>query len=137
MGFFDSHLFSAKSKATQQQEQEAYEIWAFPHGQKQRDNLQSLLYALFPKQTAPTTLIAFLTCKELYESELKKCGTREAAIDMMISKHNKFRQMVKKKDLALYIALVIADADIDDRCQYPTADEIRARVQETQRGKTK
>ena len=133
MSLFESQIFSWKSKATQKTEQEAYDKWAFPYGQKQRDNLQELLFAVYPKETVATTLIPFLTCKELYEKALKSSESRDGAVDALVNKQKKFKQIIRKKDMPMYIALVLADAGVDEKCQYPTAEEIRQRAQEIER----
>jgi len=130
MALGEFNMFSWKSKEAQKKEQEEYALWAFPHGQKQRDNLETLLKELFPKDNTAMILIAFLTCKELYEGELRSCGSRDEAIVEVISDQKKYRHLIKSKETAMYIALVIADADIDELCEYPTADEIRASAQE-------
>ena len=123
-------IFTWKSKSAQEREQEEYDKWAFPYGEKQRDKLQALLLSLYPKESIPTTLIPFLTCKELFEGIMKKSASRDEAIDVLINKQKKYKQILKKKDMTTYIALVLADADIDERCEYPDADEIRARTRE-------
>ena len=123
-------LFTWKSKAVQQKEQETYEKWAFPYGQKQRDALQKLLFEVYPKESVPTTLIPFLTCKELYEGILAKAGSRENAVDLMINKQKKYKQIIKKKTMSTYLALVLADADIDEQCEYPPVEEVLARAKE-------
>jgi len=126
-------MFSWKSKATQEREQEDYALWAFPHGEKQRENLEKLLLEVYPRETVPTTLIPFLTCKELYEGVLKKTGSREEAIETLINNVKKYKQIIKKKNMTTYIAFVLADAGIDESCEYPTADEIRASAQELEK----
>lgn len=128
MALGEFQLFTWKSKSTQQKEQEDYEKWAFPHGQKQRDALQKLLLEVYPKESVPTTLIPFLTCKELYEGVLKKAASQDDAIDIMINRQKKYKQIIKKKTMSTFLALVLADADTDDQCHYPSADEIKARA---------
>ena len=123
-------LFTWKSKSTQAKEQEEYARWAFPYGEKQREKLQALLLSVYPKESVPTTLIPFLTCKELYESILSKSASRDEAVDVLINKQKKYKRILKKRDMTTYIALVLADADIDERCEYPDADVIRERAQE-------
>jgi len=130
MALGEYQIFTWKSKATQEKEQEAYEKWAFPYGQKQRDALQELLFAVYPKESVPTTLIPFLTCKELYEGILVKAGSRDGAIDVLVNKQKKYKQIIKKKNMTTYLALVLADADVDEQCEYPTAEEILARAKE-------
>ena len=123
-------LFSFKSKETLKKEQEEYAKWAFPHGQAQRDAVEKLLAALFPKETPMMTLIPFLTCKELYEGMLSKSGSSEKAIDTLINEQRSYKQIIKKKDMAAYVALVLADAAIDEKCEYPDADGIKETIRE-------
>ena len=132
MALGEYQLLTWKSKATQQKEQEAYEKWAFPFGEKQRENLQALLLSVYPKESIPTTLIPFLTCKELYEGIMQK-SSRDEAVDILINKQKKYKRIIKKKDMTTYIALVQADAGIDESCEYPSADEIRERVQQLEK----
>jgi len=126
-------LFTWKSRSTQEKEQEEYARWAFPYGEKQREKLQALLLSVYPKESVPTTLIPFLTCKELYEGILRKSTSRDEAVDVLINKQKKYKRILKKKDMPTYIALVLADAGIDEQCEYPDADAIRARAQELER----
>jgi hypothetical protein len=125
-------MFSWKSKATQQKEQKEYAAWAFPYGQKQRDSIEKLLKEIYPKENASIALVSFLTCKELYEAVINKTGPCEnnVLIDKMLNEHKRYKQIIKMKDIPIYIALVIADSNIDDQCEYPAADEIRALAQE-------
>ena len=123
-------MFSWKSKATQAREQDEYEKWAFPYGDLQREKLQVLLLAVYPKGTIPTTLVPFLTCKELYEKALKKVESRDEAIDLLINKQIRYKRVLKQKEMTTYIALVLADAEIDERCEYPQADAIHERARE-------
>ena len=129
MALGEYQIFAWKSKATQQREQEEYEKWAFPYGEKQRENLQTLLLSVYPKESVPTTLIPFLTCKELYEDLLKK-SSRDETVDTLINKQKKYKRIIKKQDMTTYIALVQADAGIDESCEYPSADDIRGRAQQ-------
>ena len=117
-------MFTWKSKATQQKEMEDYGAWAFPYGQKQRDNLEALLKEVFPKEPITTALVQFLTCKELYEEVLDKTGSYNIAIEELINSQKKYKQLIKKKDIVVYVALVLADSTIDEECEYPTGEEI-------------
>lgn len=133
MALGEYQIFTWKSKATQQKEQEEYEKWAFPYGQQQRDALQKLMLEIYPKESVPTTLIPFLTCKELYGNILAKAGSRDSAVDVMVNKQKKYKQILKKKTMTTYLALVLADADIDEQCEYPEAETIIARARELDR----
>jgi hypothetical protein len=136
MALGDFNLFTWKSKATLQKEQEEYAVWAFPYGQKQRDILEKLLKEIYPRENASVTLVAYLTCKELYEAALENKpdpgdgNSYYIAVDKVIKDRKRYRQIIKRKDMPMYIALVIVDTSIDERCMYPSADEIRAFAQE-------
>ena len=118
-------IFSWKSKATKAKEAAEYEKWAFPHGQKQRENLEKLLLAIFPKEIISHTLIPFLTCKELYETVIQNnsCSSDDA-VDLLINTTKNYKRIIKKDNMTTYIALVLADARIDENAEYPTAESI-------------
>ena len=121
---------SFKSKATIKREQEEYAKWAFPYGQEQRDNLEKLLKDIYPKEPMPSLLIPFLTCKELYGDILEKAGSADAAVDVMINKQKNYKQIIKKKTMTTYLALVLADAEVDESCRYPSTGQILEKVEE-------
>ncbi|MCL2124540.1 MAG: hypothetical protein FWH33_00945 [Oscillospiraceae bacterium] len=133
MALGEFSLFTWKSKATQAKEQEDYEKWAFPYGEKQRENLQALLHDVYPKETAAGTLIPFLTCKELYEGLLRKTNSVDETLEVLINKQKKYKQLIRKKEMTTYIALVQADAKVGESCEYPPVEAIRARVEELDR----
>lgn len=119
------NFLSWKSKAQQQKEEEDYAHWAFPYGQPQREKLVKLMLELFPKENETTTLIPFLTCKELY---LKLCKTPDLC-DYAVGKvmeMKKYKRIIKKNDLATYLALVVADSRLDEKLEYPSAEEIKS-----------
>ncbi|MCL2227943.1 MAG: hypothetical protein FWB97_10045 [Oscillospiraceae bacterium] len=134
MALSDISLFQWKRKAEMEREQVEYEKWAFPYGEKQRENLQALLFAVFPKRDVPSTLIPFLTCRELYETALKHTGrASDEIIDMLINKQRKYKSIIKKKDMTTLIALVLADAAVDERAEYPSAEVIHHRAEELEK----
>lgn len=126
--------FTWRSKEDQQRIDDEYAAWAFPYGRKQRDNLETLLKELFPKMNLPIVLVIFLTCKEMYEEAMQKNALNEYVISEMLGGQKRFKQMIKKSDMYIYIALVLADTEIDDLCEYPAADLIRAHAQELEQG---
>lgn len=125
MALGDWNILSWKSKAQQQQEQADYEKWAFPYGQKQRENLVKLMLEVFPKESETTTLIPFLTCKELFGKLCKTPDMFDEAIGKMLTDVKKYKRIIRKKEMPLYVALVVADAKIDAECQYPTVKQIQ------------
>ena len=125
MALGDWNVFSWKSKAQQQQEQADYEKWAFPYGQLQREKLVKLLLEVFPKESEATTLIPFLTCKELFGKICKTPDMFDEAIGKMLTDVKKYKRVIRKKEMPTYVAVVVADAKINADCEYPTAQQIR------------
>jgi len=130
MALGDFTLFQYKNKNQIAREAAEYEVWAFPHGERQREGLSARLKELNPKDADQLMLISFLTCKELFESAVKETDSEEAAIESLISKAGRYKQIIRKKDLSMYIAAVLADAAVDENCEYPSVDELRERMQE-------
>ena len=130
------NLFKWQSAADIKREQAAYEKWAFPHGEKQRDNLKSLLKEIFKKDEG-FVLFTYLMCKEMYEKALEDSDSRDMAINELVnSKKNSRLQVIKQlkqNEWLLHIALVLADEKVDESCEYPTADMIIAKAQELDR----
>jgi hypothetical protein len=130
MALGENRWFQWKSKKQQEKEARQYAAWAFPHGDLQRDNLTTLMTGLRPKDSPQITLASYLTCKELYENTLGDSESREEAIDRMINEVRSYNQLIKREDMSLFLAVVLADADIDERCEYPSVDDIQAKIQE-------
>jgi hypothetical protein len=121
-------LLTWKNKAKQKQEAEEYEQWAFPYGEKQREALTKLLLEVFPKGNVATTLVPFLTCKELFEDVCKTPDLRDYAAERLICGMKKYKLIIRKKEMPTYVALVLADSVINDECRYPSAEDIRAKA---------
>lgn len=136
MALGDYNFFQFKSKEQTDREAEEYAAWAFPYGEKQREILASRLKELKVKDSENLMLISFLTCKELYEKALKETQSEEDVLRNLIAKAGVYKQIVRSKDLSMYIAMVIADAAIDENCEYPTADELRERIREIDKFRT-
>jgi len=130
MALGDFNLFSWKSKAAREKESREYEQWAFPYGAKQREKLTALMSELCPKEPPEFMLMSFLTCKELYGNCLEKTGSSRDAIEILVVREKKYKNIIKKTEMTRYIALVLADAKIDENCEYETAQEIQARISE-------
>jgi len=130
------NLFKWKSAADIEREQALYEKWAFPHGEKQRDNLKSLLKTIFNDDEG-FVLFAYLMCKEMYEKAKEDSGSRDLAIDKLVNDRKESRlqliKQLKQKDWLLYIALVLADENVNESCEYPAADMIMEKAQELNR----
>jgi len=130
MALGEFSMFSWKSKETREKEQKQYSKWAFPHGDEQRVKLQALFRELRPKEKNEFLMMGYLTCKELYEGYLEKFGNRDEALDYMVNEEKRYKQIINKKDMTTYLAVVLADAEIDENCEYPSVDVIRKSIQD-------
>ena len=130
MALGEFKMFQFKNREQREKEELEYAIWAFPYGDLQRENLTALIRELKPKESAPIFLTSFLTCKEIYESTLQKSESRENAIEKMLNEIKRYNQLIRPKEMPMYLALVLADKDLDERCEYPPIDVIKAKIQE-------
>lgn len=130
---FGKELFSWKSAATRQKEEEQYERWAFPYGEKQRDSLNTLFKEVFLSDDC-FIMFTFLSCKEMYDKALKDFGSSAAAVEALVDNRLNVKMQIikqlKEDEWHKYIALVLADRDIDAQCEYPSAEEIIKTAQE-------
>jgi len=130
MALGEFRMFQWKSKEQRDKEAKEYAAWAFPHGDKQKKNLEALIHALKPKASLPLSMASFLTCKELYERTLESLESRESAVDKMLNTIGNYNQLIKSDEMPMYLALVLADADLDEECEYPSIEEMHVRIQE-------
>lgn len=134
MALGDFKLFQVKSKEQRDKEAQEYALWAFPYGDLQKEKLTTLGKELSPKTPMTVFLTSFLTCKEACEKLIDGTETSEEAHDEAILKIveavRKYSQLIRKNEMTMYIALVLADAAIDENCEYPSADEMRISIQE-------
>ncbi len=125
MALGDINILSWKSKAQQQQEQADYEKWAFPFGLAQREKLVKLMLEIFPKESEPTVLIPYLTCKELYCKMAKTPDLADYAINKLLTEVKKYKRIIRKHEMPTYVALVAADQKVDENLEYPSAQQIK------------
>jgi len=130
MALGEFRLFQFKSKSQIKNEEREYANWAFPYGDLQRNRLTNLIKELDPKATVSLSLATFLTCKELYERKLDETGSREEAVYQLINVVKSYNQLIRKNEMTFYLALVLADADINDNCEYPAADILHEKINE-------
>jgi len=130
MALGEFKLFRLKSKKQVEKEQSEYAAWAFPYGQLQRERLTKLMKELDPKASPQISLASYLTCKELYETQLAESESDESTVDEMINTLKSYNQLIRKNEMPFYLALVLADAKIDENCDYPTVDIMREKINE-------
>ncbi len=125
---------SFKSKKTRERDAKEYEEWAFPYGQAQRDKITELLAELFPKEDRSVALVCHLTAKELvsrYHDIYDLPEHHDFAYKNMAKDFKRYKRMFGKGAARfIYAALGMADLDITEELNYPSADEFRAKAAE-------
>ena len=118
--------FSMKSKSQREREQQRYGAWAFPYGPAQQERVRGLLKELFPRENQALAMVRYLNGREgywdYYQEGEEGRDPAEDALRAMASRGNPLR----REELALYLALIQADARVGPELDYPPAEEIRA-----------
>jgi hypothetical protein len=55
----------------------------------------------------------------------------------MLNEIKRYNQLIRPKEMPMYLALVLADKELDERCEYPPIDVIKAKIQELEGMKKK
>jgi len=136
MALGNNPFFLKRTKEKLEKDRKEYDTWSFPYGFKQREKIEVILHQLNPEEPKQQNFMGFLLCKELYEKHLKITGSSEQAIEILMGGELLNKSILKRGDVAPYIALVLADAKIDERCEYPSVEEIKRRAQELEKPKS-
>lgn len=129
--------FRSKSPEEAREDSERYDRWAFPYGTPQRDAMLGLLEQFFPKEDKRLSLVTYLIIKESY------CGNFRTSASMQEVAHTeKLRLAMKalkkkltganRKQIPAYLALVLADAEVDESLNYPSMDQLQQLAQQLQ-----
>lgn len=129
-------MFTFKTRRQRERDAKRFDRWAFPYGDPQRQKLIAIIKELLPKEDPKAALAVYLTGREAYRGSFKDDAedlaerTEERklrALDYLL-KEQLFGRY--KKFIPYYKALVLADAQIDEQLNYPSAEELRRRAQE-------
>ena len=131
MGRFADWI-SIKTPAQRAKEAERYDRWAFPHGQNQRQKIEQLLAQLLPEEDSKIAMMLFLQGKQAYTGEEpiwgdgpRKCSDRERIAYAIRGMEENLRGK-KRIRIARFLALIIADQQIDETLNYPTVEQLLA-----------
>ena len=122
MGLAD--FFAIKSLRQKKQEQEEYNRWAFPYGQAQLDAVRDLILELMPDEKS-TGIAIYLMGREAYQSaegQLALTKAYNTMTDWLTGKH--------RRKVYTFLALILADAQVDENLNYPDAETIRKKAKE-------
>lgn len=126
MGFTD--WFAFRTKAQKQAEARQYAHWACPYGEEQRQKLTALLAVILPQEGAQLGMTCYLTGREAYHGGTQPpdaANTPDTVAEKRIRAAKKLRRLLQGRvgvEMARYLALIEADAQVDERLCYPTPD---------------
>jgi hypothetical protein len=113
-------LFNFRSKEEKQRIYEAYSKRIFPYGDIQKEKIEEILAALFPKQNSKHVLMHYILIKEGMTEE-EPLEFNEAVKKV---KHSPIRSTSELE--AGIEALLNADLVIEENLEYPSLEELRA-----------
>ncbi len=107
------------SKEEQEKEYQDYARKIFPHGDRQKAAIQSLLKELLPKEAAPSLLLYFI---QLKEQLIGSPSLSPSEADASLPRHILRPRSPEGKWLVF--ALLDADIKMDSSLSYPSASEL-------------
>ena len=128
--------FTFKTAKQRERDERNYARWAFPYGDAQKEMLLQLIRELMPKEDPRAALSVFLMGRQAYRGSFRDDPEDLAertsqdqmnALDAVLA-NQLFGKY--KKFIPYYKVLVLADLDVDETLNYPTAEELRRRVEE-------
>ena len=128
--------FMFKSPKQRAREEKKFAKWAFPYGDAQREKIAALLRELMPKEDPKVAMAVFLLGRQAYRGschddpedlEERSESQKMAALDRQLESQLFGRY---KRFLPYYKAMVLADLDVDETLNYPSAEELRRRAEE-------
>ena len=129
MGF--GEWFTFKSAKQRAREEKQFARWAFPYGQPQKEKVTELIRQLLPKEDPKAALAVFLMGREAVRGSFKDDPedlaertekNKMAALDQTLQTQLFGRY---KKFIPYYKVLVLADLEVDETLNYPSAEELR------------
>ena len=125
-----------KSPEQEERDYQAFAASSFPYGQPQRDKIEELLEQLLPKEKKKFSMMLYLLGRQYYHgyglrNEKEYAGfTQEERLNIAAKSLNRQLFGKHKKSLTTYLALIAADAQVDENLRYPTCQEILDQAKE-------
>ena len=128
--------FTFKSAKQRARDERNFARWAFPYGEAQKEKIVQLIRELMPKEDPKAALSVFLMGRQAYRGSFRDDPedlaerTKQDQMDALdaILANQLFGRY--KKFIPYYKVLVLADLEVDETLNYPSADELRRRVEE-------
>ena len=128
--------FTFKSAKQREREEKQFARWAFPYGDPQKEKILQLIRELMPREDPKAALSVFLMGRQAYRGSFKDDPEDLAertpkeqmnALDATLETQLFGRY---KKYIPYYKVLVLADLDVDETLNYPTAAELARRAED-------
>ena len=128
-------MFTFKTRKQRERDAQKFNRWAFPYGEPQREKLIAIIKELLPKEDPRSAMAVFLMGRQAYRGSFKDDpedlaertdADKMAALDKMLAQQLFGRY---KKFIPYYKVLVLADLDVDETLNYPSAEELRRRAE--------
>ena len=131
--------FTFKSAKQRARDERNFARWAFPYGDAQKEKILELIRELMPKEDPKAALSVFLMGRQAYRGSFRDDPedlaerTKQDQMDALdaVLANQLFGRY--KKFIPYYKVLVLADLDVDERLNYPSAGELRRRAEESMR----
>ncbi len=137
MGFAD--WFTMKSARQREIEQKKYARWAYPYGEPQKEKLLSIMKELLPEEKGKMVMAIYLLGKEGYvgsyaeDREFMPERTQQEKIARAVVKMNPFLTGRMRPRMYRYLALIMADTQVDESLNYPTVEQLRRQAEELEK----
>ena len=126
MGLLES--FSYKSPKERQYESNQYLKWAFPYGDNQKAIIENLLKELTDEKLN-IALSVYLIGKQAAIGDWRD-DKDKLLLEEAISPIQRILQSKNKNIVAIYLALIEADFNVDETLNYPDVVTIKKRAEE-------
>lgn len=129
--------FSMKGRKQWERDQRRFERNSFPFGKAQRDKIEAILAELFPGERKQMTMLTYLVGRQAYynnyqdpeDLEDEEIPTHDACILQAANTMGKQLPGKQRRLMWRYLALILADEQVGESLDYPTAEELLQRAQ--------
>ena len=128
-------LFQYKSPEQRAEESRRYDVWAFPYGEAQKKLVAQRLSQLLPEEKPQTAMAVYLIGREGYLGSClrNKQDDNRTEQQRLLDAQKKLKKQLPgglRKMLPRYLAVILADVQVDETLSYPEAEELRRRAVE-------
>lgn len=122
---------SYRSPRQEKRDARKYDRWAFPYGEAQQSAVQRLLAELLPGEVPRIAMARYLIGREGYLGDYEETAEDREGVTRQDSRRTAailLRRQVHgasdEEEIGRYLALIEADATVDEGLHYPTAAQL-------------